>query len=156
MNKIKAFAAVALFAAGIGTAHADRQGDALLGAVLGGGGGAWIGSAYGGQDGAILGGGLGALAGTFLATDHNYRDRDRDRDRRYRGYNGRANYGGYGGPRYYGYGGPSHYGYGGPRYYSRYVERDRVVYRGRGNHYGWDNGRGHDHDDHGYHHDRRW
>src|SRR5690242_15789104 len=116
MKTLKALAVAGLFIAGMGTAYADRQGDALLGALLGGGGGAWIGSNYG-PDGAIVGGGLGALAGSYLATDHGYRDHDHDRYR-YRDRD-RDRYYGYRGDRYYGY------GYGRPYYrpdyrYERY------------------------------------
>jgi hypothetical protein len=50
-----------------GSAHADSP---VLGAVLGGGTGAWVGSSLGGRDGAIIGGALGAAAGVVVASDY--------------------------------------------------------------------------------------
>lgn len=66
-------------------AQAGQRTDALIGAGVGGAGGAWLGSELGGQGGAIVGGGLGAAAGTYLSTDRDYDDDDRG-ERRSKAY----------------------------------------------------------------------
>lgn len=47
-----------------------RDGDAIIGSILGGATGAVIGNNVGGRDGAIIGGAIGAAAGVAIATDH--------------------------------------------------------------------------------------
>lgn len=47
-----------------------RDGDAIIGSILGGATGAVIGNNMGGRDGAIIGGAIGAAAGVAIATDH--------------------------------------------------------------------------------------
>lgn len=50
-----------------GSARAESP---VLGAMLGGGTGAWVGNSFGGRDGAIIGGALGAAAGVVIASDY--------------------------------------------------------------------------------------
>lgn len=57
------------------TAMAGQQGDAVVGAVVGGGAGALIGHSVNGRDGALIGSAIGALTGVAIATS----DRDRQR-----------------------------------------------------------------------------
>ncbi len=52
------------------SASAVQAGDAVVGAIFGGGAGALIGQQIGGRNGAIAGGALGAAAGVAIATDH--------------------------------------------------------------------------------------
>ena len=64
---IRSIAVLAALAASP-AAFAYGGGDAVAGAVIGGGAGALIGNAVGGRDGAIVGGVIGAVAGTAIAT----------------------------------------------------------------------------------------
>lgn len=48
-------------------AGAARAESPVLGAMLGGGTGAWVGNSFGGRNGAIVGGALGAVAGVVIA-----------------------------------------------------------------------------------------
>ena len=45
-------------------------GDAVLGALIGGGAGAVVGSSIGGRDAALIGGALGAATGAAIASSH--------------------------------------------------------------------------------------
>jgi hypothetical protein len=122
----------------IGLAAGSAQADSpVLGAMLGGGTGAWVGSSVGGRDGAIIGGALGAAAGVVIASD--YRDHRRA-------------------PTYYAPQPVYHYAppavvYSAPVYYQRYDtdwgRHDRRHHRDHYRH-GYDNGHhyGH-HGDHG-------
>lgn len=121
-----------------------RDGDAIIGSILGGATGAVIGNNVGGRDGAIIGGAIGAAAGVAITTDHQ-RNSGYDRD----GYRS------------------VHRDYDDDRYDSRYdrsyqssrevivTESPRYYYRGNDFVYGvpehYDNGRHHGWD---RHHDR--
>ena len=72
-----------LLIAASGAQAGGRDGDALLGGVLGGGVGAVIGNHVGGRDGAIIGGALGAATGVYAVT--NRHDDGYRRDRHYNG-----------------------------------------------------------------------
>lgn len=110
----------------VGSAQADSP---VVGALLGGGTGAWVGSSVGGRDGAIIGGALGAAAGVVIASDY----------RRAPTYYAPA-------PVYY-YAPPPAVVYTAPIYYPRYEagwgRHDRKHHRDHYRH-GHDNGRHHD------------
>lgn len=97
-NRMLVVALLSLCASGA-FAH-DRNGDAIIGAAVGGIFGSVIGSQMGGRDGAIVGAGLGAFTGAAITSqghdergyvrysgergyDH-YRDRGRYEERGYR------------------------------------------------------------------------
>lgn len=61
---------LALLSTLLASASAVQAGDAVVGAIFGGGAGALIGQQIGGRNGAIAGGALGAAAGVAIATDH--------------------------------------------------------------------------------------
>jgi hypothetical protein len=122
------------------SAHADRQGEVIVGSVLGATTGAVIGHQLGGRDGAIVGGVLGAAAGVAIATDGSYRDDRRETTRVVR-YDDRR-------PTYY----RERVVVESPRYY--YAGNDFVYGYPRhdhGHHRGWyrDEGRRYHHNDRG-------
>lgn len=91
---MRKFTSVLLAAALLSTTFAAqaRDGDAIIGSILGGATGAVIGNNIGGRDGAIIGGAIGAAAGVAIASDHQrnvgynhdgYRSVHRGDDRRY-------------------------------------------------------------------------
>lgn len=96
MNTKRIVALLALSGSVLVTSSAFA-GDAVVGALFGGGLGAIIGQSVGGRDGAIVGGAIGAAVGASSAHNRYYGET---------GYYGGADY--YGGSGYYGsvYGGP--------------------------------------------------
>lgn len=70
----KQIAASALLSLCLLSANAMAN-DAILGAVLGGGAGAFVGHSIGGRDATIIGGAIGAAAGAAIASDDDRRDR---------------------------------------------------------------------------------
>jgi uncharacterized protein YcfJ len=70
----KQIAASALLSLCLLSANAMAN-DAILGAVLGGGAGAFVGHSIGGRDATIIGGAIGAAAGAAIASDNGRRDR---------------------------------------------------------------------------------
>lgn len=71
MKRILGISALMLATAFSTTAVAGDR-DAVVGAMVGGGAGAYIGHSMNGRDGALIGGALGAITGVALATaDHN-------------------------------------------------------------------------------------
>ena len=69
---MRKFTSVLLAAALLSTTFAAqaRDGDAIIGSILGGATGAVIGGNVGGRDGAIIGGAIGAAAGVAIASDN--------------------------------------------------------------------------------------
>lgn len=68
----KQIAASALLSLCLLSANAMAN-DAILGAVLGGGAGAFVGHSIGGRDATIIGGAIGAAAGAAIASDNDRR-----------------------------------------------------------------------------------
>lgn len=100
--KISRVLVIALLPLCANTAFADRGGDAIVGAAIGGIFGGVIGSQMGGRDGAIVGAGLGAMTGVAITSqgDRGYArysdDRGYSRERDYYRGRGRCEERGYG------------------------------------------------------------
>jgi hypothetical protein len=69
---------VLLLALGLLTSSA-QAGDAVLGAIIGGGLGAVVGKQTGGHNGAIIGGAVGAATGVIVASHNDHRRHHRSR-----------------------------------------------------------------------------
>jgi hypothetical protein len=61
------------FSLGLFSASAAHAGDAILGAIVGGGLGAAIGHQVGGRDGTLIGGAIGAATGAILVSGDSHR-----------------------------------------------------------------------------------
>lgn len=77
MKRILTISALVLATAFSTTAMAGQQGDAVVGAVVGGGAGALIGHSVNGRNGALVGSAIGAITGVAIATSN--RDREESR-----------------------------------------------------------------------------
>ena len=80
MKRILGISALMLATAFSTTAVAGDR-DAVVGAMVGGGAGAYIGHSMNGRDGALIGGAIGAITGVALATGGNGRERTVERER---------------------------------------------------------------------------